>query len=290
MKRRWIIGLPTVVAVIATSLALLAIVRRHRAQLSLAELEKTDRTIRAAILLSRRPVAGSRPARRISPEEPAPASAASSLAANAPARPDVNAIFAAHPELEAAYRKATLGKLHQTYDRLWNRMGLSSAQIEQVFAILMRDDENEMDLAMTANALKLSSDDPSLRQFRGEENTVTRAALESALGSQGYQTLQDYNRALTVQSAAEDVASLTAASGSPMTGAQTEQLTQVLAEASASYRNGGRPNWISTDWEQVLSKAPLFLTPPQVTALQAKAQQAKVAAMLAQFYASRAPH
>jgi hypothetical protein len=285
MKRRWIIGLPTLLTVIALGLGVLAIVRRHRTEWRLAELEKTDRAIQAAIFSSTIP-----PAPSSHPEEnPRRLTVVSKSESKETRHPDLNKIFAAHPELETAYQKATVGKLHQTYDRLWGRLGLSSGQIEQAVSIMMRDDENEMDLAMTAEALKLPANDPALRQFRHEEMAATQSALESALGPQGYEALRDYNRVLTMRTSAEDVASLTAASDSPMTGAQTEQLTQVLAEANGSYRNGGRPNWISTDWDDVLDKASTFLTPPQLSALKTKAQQARAAAMLAQFYSSRTP-
>ncbi len=290
MKRHWLPGLAALLTIIALGLAVFTTVRRRCTERRLAELEQTDRTIQAAILAPRTPVAAARHLEGDRPENTSRVTSASPAVAKPAARPDLNEIFSAHPELQAAYEKATAGRLQQTYGRLWDRMGLSSAQIEQVTAIMIRDDENEMDLAMTAQALGLPADDPALRRFRREETAVTQSALESLLGPQGYQNLRDYNRVLTMRSTAEDVASFTAGSGSPMTGPQTEQLTRVLAEASASYRNGGRPNWTTTDWDDVLGKASAFLTPPQLAALRAKAQQAKAAGMLAQFYASQAKH
>ena len=290
MKPRWMIGPPVLVIAICLGLAVFAIARRHRTESRLTELSETDQSIQAAILLARtRATPSSHPYGN--PPSGSPGAALSGKAeTKPPARPDVNEIFSAHPELHAAYQKATAGRLHQTYDRLWARLGLSSAQIEQVVSVMMRDDENEMDLSMTAAALKLSEADPALRQFRREEMATTQSSLESVLGPLGYQTLRDYNRTLAMRSTAEDVASIAAVSDSPMTGGQTEQLMQVMAEASMSYRNGGQPTWASTDWDDVLRKAVVFLTPPQLAALQSKAQQAKTAAMLTQFYASRAPH
>ncbi len=290
MRRRLIIGLAALLTITGLGLALLAVVRRHRAELRLAELAATDRAIQAAILRSRTPAATPGHSGGNPREEPPRRTVAGQSEAEAPARPDLDEIFSAHPELRAAYLKATAGRLHQTYDRLWGRLGLSSAQIEQAISILMRDDENEIDLAMTARSLKLAGDDPALQRFRREEMAETQSALESVLGSQAYQALRDYNRILLMRATAEDVASLAAVSESPLTGAQTEQLTRLLAEASAGYRNGGRPNLASTDWESVLDQASAFLAPPQLAALQAKAQQARTAAMLSQFYAARGQH
>lgn len=101
------------------------------------------------------------------------------------------------------------------------------------------------------------------------------------------QAWRDYNRALSMQSTAEDVASFTLATDTPMTGAQMEQLTRVLAEASATYRAGRLPEWPTTDWPEVLRQASMFLAPAQLAALQAKIQQARAATLLSQFYASR---
>lgn len=290
MKRRWMIGPPVLVIAICLAVAVLAIARRHRLESRLAELTKTDQSIQAAILSARTRATPSGHSNDNPPNGSPGVLKSGKSETTLTAHPDVNEIFAAHPELQAAYKQATAGRLHQTYDRLWARLGLSSAQIEQAVSVLMRDDENEMDLSMTAAALKLSEDDPALRQYRREEMATTQSSLELVLGPQGYQALRDYNRTLAMRSTAEEVAAITAVSDAPLTGLQTEQLTQVLAEATTSYRHGGQPDRASTDWDDVLRKAAMFLTPPQLAAVQAKAQQAKTAAMLTQFYASRAPH
>lgn len=290
MKRSTIIGGLALLTVVSLGIATLAIIRRQRAEASLVEL---NRIRMASPGLPARPLFIANNDQADTPATPTPASAApaseNTPSRKWPPRPDVGTLLAAHPELQAAHRQAVNGRLHQTYDRLFTRLGMSAAQIEQALAVLARDAEDELDLAMTAQTLQLPKDDPSLVQFRRGEKSDTEVQLESLLGAQGMQAWRDYNRALSMQSTAEDVASLALASDTPMTGAQTEQLIRVMAEANAAYRAGGRPEWSSTDWAEVLRQAPTFLAPAQVVALQAKIQQTRAAALHSQFYASR-PH
>ncbi len=289
MKRSTIIGGLALLTLVGLGVAMLASIRRQRAEARLVEFDR----IRMA--------SSKLPAR--SPSIPnnnadAPATPAMTPPAlvtenpegrKSPTRPDVGALLAAHPELQAAHRQAVNGRLHQTYDRLFVRLGMSAAQIDQAVALLARDAEDELDLAMTAQTLQLPKDDPSLVRFRRGENSETEAQLVSLLGAQGMQGWRDYRRALSMQSTAEDVASLALASDTPMTGAQTEQLIRVMAEANTAYRAGGRPEWSSTDWAEVLRQASTFLAPAQVVALQAKIQQTRAATLHSQFHASRPP-
>jgi hypothetical protein len=288
MKRSTIMVGLALLTVASLGVATLAIAHRHRVESRVAELERTNRVGSAAKPATRPTAVAARPSANIPPPKAANSSSTKEDGKpRSPARPDVGELFAAHPELQAAYQRAVGGRLHQTYGRLFGRLGLSSAQIDQAVALLVQDAEHELDLAMTAQTLQLATDDPALWRFRGGEKSDTEAKLESLLGAQGMQTWRDYNRALGMRATAEDVASLTLATDTPMTGAQMEQLTRVLAEASSTYREGGLPEWSTTDWPEVLRHASTFLTPAQLVVLQAKIQQAAAAALLSQFYASR---
>ncbi len=284
MKRSTIIGALALLTVASLGVATLAMVRRHRAEARFAEQQRTNE--KSAFVQPQ--VVAHRTSAETALGKPAAALALKDEANPKPAaRPDVGALFAAHPELQAAHQRAVSGRLHHIYDQLFGRLGLTSAQIDRAVALLVRDAEHELDLAMTAQALQLSKDDPSLREVRRGEKADTEAKLESLLGGPSMQAWRDYNRALGMQSTAEDVASLALATDAPITGPQLEQLTRVLAEASATYRSGGRPEWSTTDWSEVLRQASTFLTAPQVAVLEAKIQQAKAAALLGPFYALR---
>jgi hypothetical protein len=287
MKRSAIIGGLALFTFASLGIATLAMVQRQRADARLAEIDRSGST--ALAKRSARSITATDDGRAGIPSAAASAAVAvkGDERGKASARPDVGALLAAHPELQVAYQRAANGRLHQTYDRLFVRLGLSAAQIDQAVALLGRDGEQELDLAMAAQTLELAKDDPTLRQFRSSERSDTESQLEALLGAQGMQAWRDYNRALNLRSTAEDVASIAFASDTPMTGAQTEQLMRVLAEANATYRAGGRPEWSSTDWSEVLRRASTFLAPAHVAALEAKVQQARAAALHAQFYASR---
>lgn len=235
-----------------------------------------------------RPIPGtSGPAAARSPETPLTTASDGSPATHG-SRLDVGRVFAERPELQSAYRAAVKGRLHQTYDQWFERQGLTPTQIEQVIAILLRDDEDELDLAMAGRALAFPRDDGTLREFRRAERAETAAALSVVIGDARLRALQDFDRAQAMRPTADAVASLLVASGTPLSAGEADQLTQVLAEASGQYRRGGRPSWETTDWDSVLARAEDFLAPPQQAALRAEVQRARAVALLDQYFAAQA--
>jgi hypothetical protein len=288
VKRSTIIGVLALVTVASLGVATVARTRRHRVELRIAEMgrmgERASTPKFEATLVVKVDQPGGQNGRS-NAATPPPAG----TRGNAPsvARPDSGSLFARDPGLHSAYRQAVEGRLRQTYARLFARLNLPPGQIEKAVALLVIDAEHELDLEMSVRALRLGKDDPAAGEFRRAEKTDTEARLESVLGVRGMEAWLDYNRALGMRSTAEDVADLGLAADAPMTGEQTEELMLVLAEASGSYREGGMPEWTSTDWAEVLKQASTFLTPAQLRVLDAKSQQARAAVLLAQFYESR---
>jgi hypothetical protein len=284
MKRSTLTGALALLTVVSLGVATLALARRQRMEARIVELDRRA----AATKSSARPATiRDHPTTLSSPAAVMTAPAAADESPKRPTRSDKAAILAAHPELQVAYQRAKSGQLRHTYSPLFVRLGLSPAQVDQAVTLLVRDAEREFDLAMAAQALELPKDDSAVGRFGRSERFDTETELEMLLGAQGMQAWRDYHRVLGMQATAEDVASLTVAANTPMTGAQMEQLMRVLAEASATFRTGGSPEWATTDWAEVLRQASTFLAPPHLAALQAKSQQAKAAILLSQFYASR---
>jgi len=94
------------------------------------------------------------------------------------------------------------------------------------------------------------------------------AEATALLGADGFQQLQDYERALSVVPLVANVAGLLSGGSDALSDAQTQRLTQLIAQSSGSYRNGDTVQLGSINWDAVLTKAPAFLTPGQMNALQ----------------------
>ena len=154
MKRTTIIGGLALLTVVCLCIATLAIIRRHRAEVHLVEL---DRIRTASSKLPTGSLSLPRSDETDAPATPTPTYAApvtqNTETRKSPTRPDLGDLLAAHPELQEAHQQAVKGRLHQTYDRLFARLGMSAAQIDQAVALLARDAEGELDLAMTAQTL-----------------------------------------------------------------------------------------------------------------------------------------
>lgn len=200
-------------------------------------------------------------------------------------RPDIGELLSTHPDLLTDYEKSFKGQLDQRYRRLFQRLRLSPQQVGQIEGLLLRDDENELDLAMTAASQGFAHDDPTAKKFRQDQKIELKAALQGVLGPGDYETLQRFDQAQRVRSWAEDVAGLLALSPTPLTGEQRDQLTQIVADASSSYQKGGIANIDDVAWERVLATAPTFLAEPQQAALRAKVQMTQLRALLPQFFA-----
>jgi len=77
----------------------------------------------------------------------------------------------------------------------------------------------------------------------------------------------DYERAIPMRGVVDDVAGSLATSSSPLHPDQANQLTQILAHASASYTKGRTAILSPIDWDQALQQASSVLSPPQMASL-----------------------
>ena len=115
------------------------------------------------------------------------------------------------------------------------------------------------------------------RQF-AEENRSARIAL---LGTDGYQQLRQYERSLPVRSLIVDrLGGALAATATPLTARQGEQLTQVLANANSQYRSGGAAMKDTIDWDAVLAQAPGLLSATQLEVFKATAVREQISAKI----------
>jgi len=204
-------------------------------------------------------------------------------------RPDFDAIVSSHPDLLAMYVKAARGYLAQTWGATFARLHLSGDQVDQMETLMIDDMENSMDLNAAIQSQGLSYNDPAAVTEREKQAADLQAAEVNVIGQQAYDAFDAVSRANAVRGTVEQVASMTTFSAAPLTGEQSEQLTQVMAQSSTDYQSGKKATAATVNWNAVLSQAPAFLSPTQVATLQGVAQQNQFNALAKTFAAQKAP-
>jgi hypothetical protein len=193
------------------------------------------------------------------------------------------------PQLQVEYLAAKQARLGRTYGPLFKNLHLSSDQITRFEAIAMQREEQELDIAGAVPAAMRTAysggqwdtgleslsvggpagnpDIQAATVLQKQANEAFQTAATALLGVDGYAQLSDYERAMPVRNVADDLAVSLATSDSPLNLDQANQLTGILADASASYRKGGSANLGQIDWGQILQQAQSVLSAPQLSSL-----------------------
>jgi len=170
------------------------------------------------------------------------------------------------PEYQLLTLKQERAHLLAIYGVLFRKLGLTPEQITRFQDITLKQKEREMDLQAIKEERHLSEDDPAIQKMQGDANEATRAAQRELLGEAGLKSYQDYQRTTWLREMMVGWAGGAAVViREPFTPAQGEQLVQIMANASDSYRNG---SWAKTDqpgyWDAVAAEAKKILTPTQL--------------------------
>jgi hypothetical protein len=150
---------------------------------------------------------------------------------------------------------------------------LSPAQIEQFKDIMAQAAEIGLDLKAAEQVTGMSAPSTVQQGYRNEIN----GALTTLLGEEGIRQYRQYSRAAAAQDRIiATLAGELANTDSPLTAEHAVQLTQVLADASSSYQQGGAPTKESIDWNLAVARAHGVLSPQQLARFQkaAAAEQA----------------
>jgi hypothetical protein len=189
------------------------------------------------------------------------------------------------PDLQARYLVAKRRDLGVSYGPFVAELGLPPDQAGRFLEIKLAAVENTMDLNSTTRSRGMTESDPAVQAMRRQSEETMQAAERDLLGEAGYQRLVEFERTLPARDYVGGIAASLVFSGDPLSPAQASQLTQILAEASETYRNGAhasgpQPNLDepmrlrqsgreSIDSTQALAQARAVLSPTQYAVLEA---------------------
>ncbi len=193
-------------------------------------------------------------------------------------------------ELQMRYLAVKRFDLESTYGPFLENSGLTPEQKTRFQEILLAAEERLLDLKSAIQANGWAESDPAVQAIRTQSQETLRSAQQELLGQEGYRRLVDYDRALPAQLFVRGVASTLTFADQPLSSGQVAQLTQILADASDDYRNGGKANGAlpefrredfdqrqavrsSINAEQTLAAARALLSPAQYTVFAAEVER-----------------
>ncbi|HVU32484.1 MAG TPA: hypothetical protein VHE61_03555 [Opitutaceae bacterium] len=178
--------------------------------------------------------------------------------------PTIDERLRTEPDAQLLWLKLQHARAAVLYGPLFRKLGLTPEQIAKFEENVAGRDEQQMDIRAiaTENRMKGRTDSATTAKAFVQADQQYTAAQRSLLGDTGLQALQEYERTSWVRNwvngwAGGAVVNL----GEPLTAQQGEQLVQIIASASDSYRNGGAVGQI--DWAAADAAAQRILTPTQ---------------------------
>jgi len=189
------------------------------------------------------------------------------------------------PAASAAAARATRvmrANVDTQFRSLLQRLGLSPVQIGQWEAAAAEHSLMMRDIVTAAADQGLTPRDPGVIALLQSETKQWENQQADLVGADASAQLDDYTRVLPAAQIANELAGRVFGSDSPLTAAQGSQLTQIMANASATYKQGGGANPNSIDWDSALAQAQGVLSASQLAALQAVSVNRQIRMQLSQ--------
>ncbi len=174
--------------------------------------------------------------------------------------------------LHARYMKAYRDNLVGQWGLLFQILGLSQGQIEQLKDLLTQREENDITVQQTAIRRGLEESSPEIQALDDELDRQNKAAIAALLGPDGYSQYRDYYHDRAVLPIVSDLAGDLFSTGTPLSAPQAQQLIGILADNSKK-RDGSTVVKGTVNWDKAIGSTQAFLSPAQTAALGALRSQ-----------------
>ena len=171
---------------------------------------------------------------------------------------EVNWTLSQNPEVRAALSTWMKSAFDATQGAFYRSAGLTLQQISSLQDLLLQQNIN-----LGSATVTLRPKDVPL--------SAIYDSIHDVLGDTAYQQFQQYQRTQLVRTIAVGLAGAVYNTDTPLSAQQADQLTQILANNSPSYLQGGTALPNSVNWNAALTQAQYFLTPQQLAALKNEA-------------------
>ncbi|HWA08538.1 MAG TPA: hypothetical protein VG838_03640, partial [Opitutaceae bacterium] len=167
----------------------------------------------------------------------------------------------AHPEAVALVTSAIRANLIKSYGPLFRSLHLTPAQIDAFVDLRIKGGEGGFRWSTEIQS-------PWAEFSLGDLSTTERDdGLRALLGDEGYRQYLDFSRQEPARTLAAEVGRALYFTPAPLSSEQAQQLAQLFVQGSARYQAGRTIDLAAVDWDEALSRAQAFLSPPQLAAL-----------------------
>lgn len=181
------------------------------------------------------------------------------------------------PSIEKLRLSSRYAEIAQRYRAFFEKQRLTTAQSEQCVLALLERDEQLDDLRAIVGSRELDTNDPSVVRLSHSIAEDFRREMIRVVGNGIYTEFVRYERTEPVRQMVDALAGDLALQGAPLSATQSDQLTQMLADASPPYQRGGTADPNEVIWPVVVPAAAQVLTPPQLEAFRNSAPRYPVA-------------
>ncbi len=184
------------------------------------------------------------------------------------------------PEAQRLMDKQTRAQIEQRYAALFAKLSLPPATLEQFKNLLVDRQNAAMDVLAVANDQGITDPQDFQKMVQSTQADID-GQIAATIGNDDYAQLQNFQQMQAVQGLVERLSSTLSGTATPLTPAQTTQLTQVIAQtqpvpAKDATATGNNPVRITNDTlaqAQGVLSAPQFQTLKEIQQLQQTQQQ-----------------
>jgi hypothetical protein len=202
-------------------------------------------------------------------------------------------LIANDPARSARYYEASRTSMEARHGALFKALGWSADQIEKFKDMKAQSEQNMRDLNATADAQGLGKHDKVyLALWQAEAEKRMKIEAETMGSAEALEKYNEFNRVEDARELAMKLAVSAVYAETPLTSAQVERVTEILAANSQRLSNG-RVDPGTVNWPAVYAAAQETLSPAQLNALQQLRQhqelQRQVAAVVGSLTGRKAP-
>jgi len=198
-------------------------------------------------------------------------------------------LIASDPKLHDLYLRSFRAGLALRFGAMYQSLGLTPAQINAFEELETNQADDRNYIRVAALEQGLNPNDPGVNALLKQNTDDFYAAVATQVSPAASQELMQLARTQNVEGIVNDIDSMVGFASQPFTGAQSQQLRQILANDSTNYQSGGNANRITINWTAASSQAAGILSGPQLAAFNAESQLQQIALKMRQFYGQPQP-
>ena len=167
-------------------------------------------------------------------------------------------------------------QIERRYAGLFDHLNLSAEQLAHFKDLLVQRQSAPMDILTAANDQGVT-DPQDFQKLVASTQTDIDSQIKATLGDAAYSQFQDFQQTQAARGTINQLQASLSNTTAPLTPAQADQMTQVLAQTSPAASKGparvlgGNSSGLIT--ENTLNQSQSVLSAPQIQALQAIQQQ-----------------